>query len=76
MAGSKRRYHAKEERTISEARLVGLSKSQRQALSRISPGIWVTAKEVATTTACLKALVKRNLMESQLIGTELCYRLK
>lgn len=71
-----RRYHGKEERTVDEARQVGLSHPQRRILKLASNEIWATARELGTSKACCNALVKRDLLVTRLIGDNLCYRLK
>jgi len=77
MAGrSGSRWNPKEERTVAESRLIGLSKPQRLVLERASEDIWATASELGTTTAATRTLVKRGLLLSNLVNGELCFKLR
>ena len=69
-----RSYYAKEDRTIQQAKLVGLSKPQLKVLGMMSMDIWVTAKELGTTTATVRTLAKRGLVLTSMIDSELCFK--
>jgi hypothetical protein len=74
MDKTENRYFWKEERTIRQAKLVGLTKPQRLVLTRVSIDIWVTASELGTTMATVRTLVKKGLLVTNMLDSELCFK--
>ena len=74
MAESFSRAKNRGDRSIYESKLVGLTGPQKEVLQRVSTDIWVTARELGTTTATVRTLVKRGLLVTNMLDSELCFK--